>query len=860
MRVLSKEPDKRPDNAEAMIARADARRGERRSSPAACAPRSPDRSAALETALAKPGSVPPPQVRRSARAPLTAASCTQRHAQRARRAVPPGARRWARTPLAAIAVMLAAAHRHHRLREPASRRAPAAAGGRRDEPRRPSTTAVAATPPAPARRRPAASGPDLDHPLASRRPPFRTISNSAPAPRPRRTPPTERGSARPAAARAGRHARPSATAIWSEAALSRSSPRRTLSRRFETLRRNCSKKRESGSLRARMDPSQIDALVQRLVANPHDEEALAYAHQAGAADPEVVRAAPRAGRRRDARPGVRLPLAERGRQRLVDDARRRAPRRARAHAGHRPRPHAAHGRRAARAALSRQGRRQGPRRAARAARQGARAPGPAERRDPRRARRDARGARAPLERQPASSRRRRSRTSAARSSSSRRARYAIYGAREIYKSLGQWDDAIQMYEAELAVEHDPERQLALLRDEAATRRAAGDLAGATRALAARAAGRRAGSRAPAGVRGAHRRAPRSAARTSRRRSARCGAELLVGARRGLRRRARPRVLGGRARRRCRATTARCSSTRTTRSALQREDDVAGRYLAYVEANPNGAMAAEARWLLAASYEGAGQIDNAHPDPRAAARPGDAQATAKLRELYGAARSGRCRRCRLPPPQPATGPRRHGQAHARAAAAQDDAGARAGQPIAGRQAAGRPRRGADARQQGQARRGATRSTARCSRPTRRTPRRSPGSRTTCARSATTRCCATCCSRRVRVAGRVARRAQGAPARGRRALRGQPPRHRRRHQRVEAAARHRPQPTTARASRSRACSRRRSAGTTSPTSRAGGDRRERRREEDRAREEARHAPGAEAQATSPPRPRRGAASPT
>src|SRR5271166_5488739 len=35
-----------------------------------------------------------------------------------------------------------------------------------------------------------------------------------------------------------------------------------------------------------MDPSQIDALVQRLVANPHDEEALAYAHQAGAQDPK----------------------------------------------------------------------------------------------------------------------------------------------------------------------------------------------------------------------------------------------------------------------------------------------------------------------------------------------------------------------------------------------------------------------------------------------------------------------------------------------------------------------------------------------------------------------------------------------
>ncbi len=36
-----------------------------------------------------------------------------------------------------------------------------------------------------------------------------------------------------------------------------------------------------------MDPRQIEALVARLVANPHDQEALGYAHQAGAADPMV---------------------------------------------------------------------------------------------------------------------------------------------------------------------------------------------------------------------------------------------------------------------------------------------------------------------------------------------------------------------------------------------------------------------------------------------------------------------------------------------------------------------------------------------------------------------------------------------
>src|SRR3984893_7566767 len=35
-----------------------------------------------------------------------------------------------------------------------------------------------------------------------------------------------------------------------------------------------------------MDPGEIDALVRRLVQNPHDEEALAYAHQAGASHPK----------------------------------------------------------------------------------------------------------------------------------------------------------------------------------------------------------------------------------------------------------------------------------------------------------------------------------------------------------------------------------------------------------------------------------------------------------------------------------------------------------------------------------------------------------------------------------------------
>lgn len=61
--------------------------------------------------------------------------------------------------------------------------------------------------------------------------------------------------------------------------------------------------------------------------------------------------------------------------------------------------------------------------------------------------------------------------------------FAIYSAREIYKQLQQWQDALPLYEAELNLEQDPQRRVGLLRDEAATRKLAGDLQGATRALA-----------------------------------------------------------------------------------------------------------------------------------------------------------------------------------------------------------------------------------------------------------------------------------------------------------------------------------------------------------------------------------------
>ncbi len=62
--------------------------------------------------------------------------------------------------------------------------------------------------------------------------------------------------------------------------------------------------------------------------------------------------------------------------------------------------------------------------------------------------------------------------------------YAIYNARELHKQMQEWHDAIPLYAAELELERDPSRRVGLLRDEAATRKLAGDLDGATRVLAA----------------------------------------------------------------------------------------------------------------------------------------------------------------------------------------------------------------------------------------------------------------------------------------------------------------------------------------------------------------------------------------
>src|ERR1700678_612260 len=83
--------------------------------------------------------------------------------------------------------------------------------------------------------------------------------------------------------------------------------------------------------------------------------------------------------------------------------------------------------------------------------------------------------------------------------------------------------------------------------------------------------------------------------------------------------------------------------------LQRDEDVPLRYLAYIGVNPGGAMAADARWILAGSYEAAGEADHAIQILEPLRALNDHEATAKLRELYD--QIGR----RMPSESPAADP-------------------------------------------------------------------------------------------------------------------------------------------------------------------------------------------------------------
>jgi cellulose synthase operon protein C len=225
--------------------------------------------------------------------------------------------------------------------------------------------------------------------------------------------------------------------------------------------------------------------------------------------------------------------------------------------------------------------------------------------------------------------------------------FAAYGAREIYKALGQWDDVVLMYDAEIAGERDPERRAGLFREELATLRGAGQLAAISRAIAkAREADPEdpglkqeyaasiverlaAGENVPA------------AERTG-------GAGLLVALAEAYDGEHGFAYSAG-------ALDIEPGNDRALQlyahyaQALQREEDVAARYLAYLEANPLGPMAAEVRWLLAGSYEAAGQADNAIQILDPLRSLGDADATAKVRELYE--QLGQPMPAAPPPPSP-----------------------------------------------------------------------------------------------------------------------------------------------------------------------------------------------------------------
>jgi tetratricopeptide (TPR) repeat protein len=60
--------------------------------------------------------------------------------------------------------------------------------------------------------------------------------------------------------------------------------------------------------------------------------------------------------------------------------------------------------------------------------------------------------------------------------------YAIYAARELHKQAQQWAEAVPLFELEQAIVDDPQRKVALYRDEAEVRKLTGDRAGATEAI------------------------------------------------------------------------------------------------------------------------------------------------------------------------------------------------------------------------------------------------------------------------------------------------------------------------------------------------------------------------------------------
>ncbi len=377
-----------------------------------------------------------------------------------------------------------------------------------------------------------------------------------------------------------------------------------------------------------MDPSQIDVLVQRLVANPHDEEALTAAHQSGAADPKsyaLLLERVGAQTRDPAYASHWMSEAANVWSTTLGDAHRAA--RVLMQAIERDPTQATAADRLAQlyrdkgdskalvALLERRAKALAPL-APQSDEVRAELTGMHEElgrlwaetlQQPKKALDNYRRA---LELTPSSA-------------------YAMYGSREIYKSLGQWKDALATYEPELEIERDPARRVALLRDEAETRRSAGDLPGATRALGraleAAAADDTVQQEFAATV------VERVAAGDNVSAQDRATAvRLLVGLAEAYDGEHGLAYSAG-------ALDIEPGNDRALQlnahyaRALEREADVPARYLAYIQANPQGSVAPDARWLLEKSYEAAGQLEDAIQilEPLSAR----ADANAKLAELY-----------------------------------------------------------------------------------------------------------------------------------------------------------------------------------------------------------------------------------
>ncbi len=379
-----------------------------------------------------------------------------------------------------------------------------------------------------------------------------------------------------------------------------------------------------------MDPSEIEALVARLVANPHDEEALAYAHQAGAADPKsYAQLLERVGTETSDPAYASHWLSEAANVWLtaLGDAHR-----------------------AARTLMDAINKDPTQRVAAERLAQLYREKG------------DAKALAALLDRRTkalapmiAQSPELRVEVSAMHEELGRlwsepplaqprkaidqykraaeldpQNALAIFQAREMLKAQGAYEEAYPLYEAELAIEGDNARRVALLRDEAVTRRTGGDLAGATRALSR---AREMDPQDPAiqqefASTVLDRVAQGEAVGPSERATA---AELLVAlaevydGEHGL-----AYASGG--------LDLDAGHDRALQlfayyaRMLGRDAELPARFLAYLGQNPNGAMSVDARRGLAASYEMAGQLGEAlgvllpirNIDPEAAQKIGELQ--------------------------------------------------------------------------------------------------------------------------------------------------------------------------------------------------------------------------------------------